>query len=94
MSVMKGDFVGPMPERIATLSFRHADEPPSQILSVGIKTLTHNRAGMKVYQHKAVVIEISEGDEVASVALSPSHARAIAQRISEFADTVETEKAS
>ena len=86
----ESDFVGPGPERIATVSH----EPPSQTLSVGIKTLTHDRRGLKLYPHKTVVIEITEGEEVASFALNPSHARAIALRISEFADTIETEKAS
>jgi len=87
----------PIPERIATMQFipngcePQMEYPASKMLSIGVKTITHNRVGLAVIPHKVVAVEMSEGDELGSIDLSSKHARAIAKRLIEFADSIDGE---
>jgi hypothetical protein len=88
----------PMPERIAYMRFLKVGEEPSKeaalptkMMSIGIKTITHDRSGLKLIPHKVVVVEMSEGDEVGSFDLSSGHARQLAGRLIEFAESIENE---
>jgi len=83
----------PMPERLAAIS-RLGTTSLGPVLSVGIKTITHNRDGMRLHPHKIIAIEMMDGDELASFDLTPSLARQYASRLVEFADAIETKKAS
>lgn len=57
----------------------------SPILKVGVKTITHSRFGNPLVHHNVAVVEL--GDY--SFDLSPSHARAVAQKLLECADSIE-----
>lgn len=63
------------------------DELPTLI--VGVRTITHNRTGLKLHPTKVVVIEMRAGDEVASFDLDPKYARIYASRLAEYADTID-----
>lgn len=65
------------------------DMVPSMTLGFGIRTITHNRAGLKLHPHKVVVIEMGEGEEIMSFDLTPSYAREVAQKLMQHADEVE-----
>lgn len=67
---------------------------PNPILSVSLRTITHNRAGMKLQPHPVAVIEMREGDDVSSFDLTPSMARHYAARLIQIADAIEKKKAS
>ena len=87
----------PHPEHISAMQFRRntdtapfrEDFPEQPMLSVGIKTITHNRDGLKLYPTDVVVVEISCGKELGSMDLSPKLARDVAGKLLEFADTIE-----
>ncbi len=80
-----GDFQPvPIPECLACMV-----GPVYPRISVGIKTITHNRLGMEIIPHKVVVIE-THGSE--SFNFSPSNARIWAGRLIEFAQSIESEK--
>lgn len=88
-----------MPERCATMHLypRGTEIPegpnlPSVILAVGIKTITHNRDGLKLHPHKVVAIEISCEEELASFDMTPRHARLYARRLLEYADAIDESK--
>jgi hypothetical protein len=83
----------PQSETCVAVDFSGAvsrDELPT--LFVGIRTITHNRAGLKLYPMKVAVIEMRAGDEVASFDLDPKTARHYATRLLEFADTIDSSK--
>lgn len=61
-------------------------------LTIGIRTVTQNRDGLKLYPFKTVVIEIRQGDEVAAFDLPPSMIRAYAKRLNDFANAIEKEE--
>jgi len=69
----------------------HDSQP---MLSVGIKMITKTHTGLEIKAHKTVVIEIMDGDELASFDLPLSGARVLAQRLVEFADAIEIKEAS
>ncbi len=80
-----GDFdLSPIPERLACLV---GDVHP--MISAGVKTITHNRLGLKIKPHKVVAIEMQGST---SFDLTPSFARIWAQRLIEFAQSIESEK--
>lgn len=80
----------PRAEMATSMSFLPgADIAPRVTLAIGIKTITHNRDGLKLHPHKTVAIEISEGDQVASFDFPPTLARIYARRLLEFADAIE-----
>ena len=83
----------PMPEKVVAIL--HAQPwVTGPTLTAGIKTITHSRTGLKLFPHEVVAIEIIDGDDVVSFDLSPTFARAYAKRLMEFADAIESEKAS
>lgn len=85
----------PQTESITALDFSGVvsrDELPTMF--VGIRTITHNRAGLKLYPTKVVVIEMRAGDEVASMDLNSKCARLYAARLTEFADVIDAERAA
>ena len=82
-----GDFQpSPMPERMACMGPVHPIRP---LISMGIKTITNDRIGLKIIPHKVVVIE-TQGST--SFDLSPRVARIWAERLIEFAQSIESEK--
>lgn len=62
------------------------------VLSIGIRTITHNRSGLKLYPHEVIVIEMTEGSEVSAFDLTPSLARMYSDRLKEFADKIDAKK--
>jgi hypothetical protein len=90
----------PMPERIAIMRFlgkgETADSPiqPSKtnMLSVGVKTMTRDTQGLAIVPHKVVAIELCDGDNLLSFALNGRHARAIAEKLNELAQAIEGDK--
>lgn len=83
----------PRPEKVVAILFM---EPwtTGPTLTAGIKTLTHTRNGLKVVPHEVVAIEIADGPEVMSFDMPPNCAREYAKRLMEFADAIESKKAS
>lgn len=83
----------PMPERCISMRvINEGNELPQVTLSVGVKTITNNRDGLKLYPHQVVAVEISCGDEMACFDMPPSFARTYAKRLIEFADNIEGNK--
>jgi len=79
----------PLTERISDMSFLATGDGARKDLAVGIKTVTHNQWGIKGVPYKTVSVEIKEGDEVANFDLPASSARAIGQRLLEYAAMLE-----
>ena len=83
--IYAGDFQpSPIPERMSCLV-----GPIHPMISVGIKTITHNRLGLEIIPHKVIAIE-TEG--ATSFDLTPRAARIWADRLIEFAQSIESEK--
>lgn len=61
---------------------------PTPVMAIGVKTITHSRYGTKLIPKKVVVIEVSLGT---SFDLHPSLARALAESLLEFAQSIEDE---
>lgn len=76
----------PHPDRIAAFTGINHAQP---ILSAGVKTITHNRAGFQLHAHKVVVIEMTDGDQTFSFDLNASFARAFANSLLKYANEVE-----
>ena len=84
----EGDFQPvPMPERLALISVDHDED--RAMLSMGIKTVTHDRCGLKLTPHRVVAIETKSGDELHSFAFSAAVARDFARSLTGFADCIE-----
>lgn len=77
-----------MPEKLTAMV---GDEQPRPTMSVGIKTITHNRCGLRIHPHKVIALEMTEGADVASFDLNPRMARTWARRLMEYADVLEYE---
>lgn len=72
----------PRPERIVSFG---SDESGPLKLFIGLKTITHNRSGLKIIPHKVAVIEMREGDTVMSFDLNSILADVVSSRLAEFA---------
>lgn len=81
--------MNPFPERFACMYFQPNPNRPFVTLSVGVKTLTHDRSGISLVHHKVVVIETGEGEDLHSVDLTPKQARGLAKSLEEYATTID-----
>lgn len=77
----------PETETVQSLSFLHEKiEVPEMVLKVGIKKITHDRRGLKLFPFDTIVIEIREGSELASFNLPPDMAKTIGAHLIKLAN--------
>jgi hypothetical protein len=89
MPTYKGGFQqDPFPDRYAALTF-HPEYKEQVKLTIGIKTITHDRMGLKLKPHKTVVIEMVSDEYTMDFDLTPGFARALALKLNEFANAID-----
>jgi len=83
----------PLCERMRTMTYLSVggNHLPKDFV-IGIKTITHSYTGLKLRPHKTAVVEISQGDEVASFDLPASALKALGNRMLEWAALIEADK--